>query len=250
MAISTAILNASRAGLHAIAPAQPSAIEGVDPVGAAREVFQDSEFWWKRIEPISKPKTSWIQSILVTILDVLGRAWNAVLDLIARILRFLFGRFAGESSGGAVLVWILAGAVLAWAIWKLLPLFLQRIGRDAPVVRPDAVVSQALPAAADLRDQAVQAQRDGHHAEAIRLALLTLIATLEKRGLLRYDTTRTNREYRAELRLHPELSTRFGRLARIYEGVWYGREPAGPEQAEESIRLCESPVDGEAFSYG
>ena len=101
---------------------------------------------------------------------------------------------------------------------------------------------------------AIAAGKDGvrirltRHAEAIRLALLAMIASLEKRGLLRYDTTRTNREYRAELRPRPELAEPFGRLARIYEGVWYGRQPAGPEQAEESIRLCVSMIDGEALT--
>ena len=42
--------------------------------------------------------------------------------------------------------------------------------------------------------------RHGKYAEAIRLALLALIARLEKQGLIRYDTTRTNREYQMELR--------------------------------------------------
>ena len=97
---------------------------------------------------------------------------------------------------------------------------------------------QTLAEASDLFEQAGQAFRDGSHAEAIRLALLALIARLEKQGLLRYDTTRTNREYQRELRPWSELAACFGQLARIYERVWYGRVPAGRAEAEQAIRLC------------
>ena len=83
------------------------------------------------------------------------------------------------------------------------------------------------------------------YAEAIRLALLALIARLEKQGLLRYDTTRTNREYQMELRHTSELAACFGQLARIYERVWYGRVPAGRAEAEQAISLCGSVINRE-----
>ncbi len=241
-------LDAARAALHAIALASPTAANGADPVRAARDVFQGPDFWWKRIETKTMPRSSVLQAVLDAILGGLGRIWRAVWDAIDRVLHLLFGGFGGESSSGTLFVWLLAGAILAWAVWKLFPLFLQGLGREAPRVGAETVASEALPAADDLRAQAAVADRDGRHAEAIRLALLALIATFEKRGLLRYDATRTNREYRAELRRRPELAAGFGRLARIYEGVWYGREPASRESSAESIRLCESLVDAEALS--
>jgi Domain of unknown function (DUF4129) len=251
MTASTEILNASQAVLQATASGSaPGAAGDVDPVLVARDVFQDSDFWWKRLEPGIAPGTSWLQTVWNAILDVLGRIWEAIWRPIARILRLLFGGFSGASSGGSWLVWIVALAILVWAIWKLLPMIVQWLRADAPRVRPEAVASQSLPAAADLREQAQQALRDGRHAEAIRLALLALIAALEKQGLVRYDKTRTNREYRAELFRQPELATRFGRLARIYEGVWYGPGTAGREQAEESILLCVPPINVEGPSPG
>lgn len=250
MAASGATREMRRVALAASPLAQPSGTGGMDPVRAAKEVFQGPDFWWKRLGPSTTTETSWLGRFVAAILNLLGRAFLAVWDLIVRVFRFLFGRMAGDSSGGAVLVWILAGAILAWAIWKLSPLILRWLGRDATPVATDATVTQPLPAASLLRAEAAQALRDGRHAEAIRLALLAMIAALETRGLLRYDTTRTNREYRAELGPRPDLSARFGQLARIYESVWYGREPAGRAQAEESIRLCETPIDGEGEISG
>jgi hypothetical protein len=242
--------NASWAVARVFALAPPLRAGDSDPAGMAREVFQGPEFWWKRIETKSMPKppSFGLRWLLDAILKALGRAWDAFWRFIGAILRLLFGGFTGASSGGTLVVWLLAGLLLAWAIWKLLPLFLQWRVREAPRIRTDAAASEALPEAADLRTQSARAQREGRHAEAIRLALLALIAGLEQRGLLRYDVTRTNREYRAELRRRPKLAEGFGRLARIYEGVWYGREPASPEQSEESVRLCESLVDEEALS--
>jgi hypothetical protein len=250
MTIWTAVLLVGPGAFPATAGAEASGGGPVDPVREAHDVFQGADFWWKRMEPSSAPSASWLQSILGTILRVLARAASAVWEQILKLLRFLFGRIVGESSGGTLLVWILAGAILAYAAWKLVPLLLGLLGREETTVGPAAVDSEVLADAADLRDEAGRALREGRHAEAIRLALLALIAALEQRGLLRYDTTRTNREYRAELRPRPELADRFGRLARIYEAVWYGRQPASREQAEESIRLCGPQLDAEALAPG
>ena len=117
--------------------------------------------------------------------------------------------------------------------------------RPARGARKTGATWQTLAEASDLFEQAGQAFRDGMHAEAIRLALLALIARLEKQGLLRYDTTRTNREYQRELRHTSELAACFGQLARIYERVWYGRVPAGRAEAEQAISLCGSVINRE-----
>ena len=114
------------------------------------------------------------------------------------------------------MVWLIAAVILAWAIWKLYPLLAY-----LPVDRAVLVAGrrrdehgrerswQTLPEPSDLFEQAGEAFRDGKYAEAIRLALLALIARLEKQGLLRYDTTRTNREYQRELRPTTELAASF-----------------------------------------
>jgi hypothetical protein len=245
MPASTAILNL--AGLVAIAV---RATAEADPVGLAREVMRGDDFWWKRLEPGKSPEIPWLAKVVVAIVGLLYRLWTLVRDAILALLRLLFGRISAEGSGGTILIWVLAVAIIAWAAWKLIPLLFRGEGRIPPTTSPDAVALETLAAASELREQASHALGQGRHAEAIRLALLALIAALEQRGLLRYDTTRTNREYRTELGPRPDLAERFGRLARIYERVWYGREPAGREQAEESIRLCASPIDGEAVGPG
>jgi hypothetical protein len=143
-------------------------------------------------------------------------------------------------------VWLIVAVLLAWSIWKLYPVVVRWLrGNGAGPAAPAAARWQTLPEAADLFAQAGQALGEGIYAEAIRLALLALIARLEKLGLLRYDTTRTNREYQRELRQRSDLAACFGQLAGIYERVWYGRVPAGRAEAEQAIRLCGSALNEE-----
>jgi hypothetical protein len=230
---------------QSFAAAPPSGPAGADPVRAARDVLQDPDFWWKRIEHRTV-STSWLESVLTAVGDFVWRILAAIGELIAEILGSLFGVFRGGSSGGTVAVWLFVGALFAWSIWKLAPVIVRWLGDRAPIrTAPEGVTWQPLAEAAALFAQAGQAFRDGKYAEAIRLALLALIAHLEKQGLLRYDTTRTNREYLRELRHTSELAACFGQLARIYERVWYGRVAPGRAEAEQAISLCGSVINRE-----
>jgi hypothetical protein len=222
--------------------------EGLDPAQAAADVFQNSDFWWKRIERRTVP-TSWLESILRAVWDMLRQILGVIGDLIRRILQALFGAFTGVSSGGAVVVWLIVVALLGWSLWKLVPEIVRWLTAGAAAPSTSEPVSwQKLAEASELFAKAGQAFRDGLYAEAIRLALLALIAQLEQDGLLRYDTARTNREYLRELRDSSELAARFGRLARIYERVWYGRLSAHSAEAEQALRLCGSVINREELA--
>ena len=114
------------------------------------------------------------------------------------------------------LIWVVAVVALGWAMWKLYPLlkhlpWIARWFAGGGLVAQDATAVgwQTLPEASDLFMQASDAFAAREYADAIRLALLALIARLKKQGLLRYDNTRTNREYQRELRPHKDLAGRF-----------------------------------------
>jgi hypothetical protein len=223
---------------------------GVDPARAAHEVFQDSRFWWKRIEP-PRPMSvsvsfSWLWSLLESPLKEIGRILGKIAQAILRFLARLFGSFGGTASDATTAVFLIVIGLLAWSSWKLYPV----IARWLTAGRPERMTTgnipcQPLAEATDLFEQAGQAFGAGRHGEAIRLALLALIARLEKRGLLRYDTTRTNREYQRDLRHRAELSASFGQLARIYDRVWYGGAPANRGDAERAIALCRTLINQE-----
>ncbi len=225
---------------------------GIDPTLAAREVLQDPDFWWKRIERRTMPATG-IQSFFEWLLEFPARILKMVLDFLDSLRQMLAGLIAGDWSGRSQLVWLIAAVLLAWAIWKIYPVMVRWIGgiSAAPGAPTGAGAAwQTLAEPADLFDQAGEAFAARKYAEAIRLALLALIARLEKQGLLRYDTTRTNREYQRELRHKSDLAASFGQLARIYERVWYGRAEAGRAEAEQAIGLCRSLLNKEDLAPG
>ncbi len=239
--------------------AQKRAATGVDPGVAAREVLGGEDYWWKHIESRTVQLTgplAFLQRVLEWIGRVLKPVWDFIVEVaryIFRVFRGLYAVLRGDWSEGMNLIWLVAVVVLGWAMWKLSPLlkYLPVIARwfgsgGAPGAN-DATTAgwQTLPEPSDLFMQASDAFAARAFADAIRLALLALIARLEKQGLLRYDNTRTNREYQRELRPHQDLAARFAHLARIYERVWYGREKAGPAEAQEAIGLCKLLINGE-----
>jgi hypothetical protein len=246
----TGLLWSLTATSHAFTDGPATGRAGLDAARAARDVLQDQRFWWKRIEPRTV-SLSWFESILAVVWDLfqpmLRFLWRIV-ELIAKFLAKLSGVFTGSYSGGASAVWLIVGVLLAWSIWKIGVAIARwsSVGRPTRIMQSDAPC-QTLAEATDLFAEASEAFRDGMHAEAIRLSLLALIARLEKHGLLRYDTTRTNREYQRELRQRADLAACFGQLARIYDRVWYGRATAGPIEAEQALSLCWSVINKEVL---
>jgi Domain of unknown function (DUF4129) len=244
---------ASGLGVAVLAPARAPA--RTDPGAAAREVLAGEDFWWKRIETKTVPTTG-LQAFLARVFEYplrgLSMLWDLIVEFVRRLWRLwrsLYGLLAtGDWTGGADVIWLIAALILGWAIWKLYPFVVRWIGGIAAAPRAQAATSvswQSLPESSDLFAQAREAFADRKYAEAIRLALLALIARLEKQGLIRYDTTRTNREYQSELCAQADLAASFGQLARIYERVWYGRAPAGPAEAEAAIDLCRLLINRE-----
>lgn len=214
-----------------------------DAARAAEEVFRDPAFWWKRIET-KEISLSWPEKVIAAILDLIARGIRAVWELIKKILEYLFGGLTGHWSVSRAVAWVAIAALLAWSIWKLYPLLARWLGSEPWKKEPGQLPDlQTLAEAHVLIEQAAAALREGRYADAVRLALLALIASLQKRQLLRFDPARTNREYQSELRGMPELALPFGQLAAIYERIWYGRLPAGRADAERALSLCGSLID-------
>ncbi len=219
-----------------------------DPTEAAREVFQDPEFWWKRTEKV-EVELPWYQKIFQALWDlfveILKRVWEWLVWLFSKLFSFA----SGDWSAGTPLVWLAACVCIAWALWKLYPVLRQWLrGDGASAAAQQPLPFHELPQAELLFAQASEACRAGRYAEAIRLTLLAFIARLQQDGLLRYDPTRTNREYQIDLRPRPDLAALFGDIARPFERVWYGQQSATPGEAERVLEWCRPIVSGGGVS--
>jgi len=233
----------SAAALAAAPRATPSA---ADPSQVAHDVFQDSDFWWKHTERVDS-NPSWIVRLTRAISDFIAQIVRTVWEWIRQLLLGLFHVVAGDWSSVSALIWLVVAALLAWVLWKTYPLVRLWLQQNAPAsARKERPEYEQLPEAAALFQNAGQAFREGRYAEAIRLALLALIARWQHEGLLRYDPARTNREYQGDLHSRPQLAALFAEVARPYERTWYGLVPATPAEAERVLEQCRPIVNEEA----
>jgi hypothetical protein len=74
--------------------------------------------------------------------------------------------------------------------------------------------------------QAMQRAQDsagaGDHRLAVRYLYLSLLLLLEERGLLRYNRSRTNREYLRSVQDHPQVALLLQDVIEVFDRVWYG----------------------------
>ncbi len=157
--------------------------------------------------------------------------------LIERAAR-LFDDVAGVSPGGyagiAVVLLLVVVAVVAVRL-KVGPL-----GRgDA---REQALFSGRPRSAAEHRAAADAHAAAGEWADAVRERLRAVVRALEERAVLDERPGRTADEAAAEAGVAlPEVAAALRRAARLFDDVWYGGRPAGPESDAE-LRAVDEQV--------
>ena len=64
----------------------------------------------------------------------------------------------------------------------------------------------------------------GDYRNAIRFLYLSSLLVLDERGLMRYDRSRTNREYLRSVSSRPQLANPLRDVIDVFDKVWYGFE--------------------------
>ena len=76
----------------------------------------------------------------------------------------------------------------------------------------------------------------GDYRNAVRYLYLSSLLVLDERGLLRYDRSRTNREYLRSVSSRPELSKPLGDVIDVFDRVWYGFDSVNEEDFESYVK--------------
>jgi hypothetical protein len=154
---------------------------------------------------------------------------------------------AGPGSAGWGVLAGLAVAVLGVAAYFYLSNRQPRTERRQTAAPTADVVAPELPrpgekSPEELWRQAQALAGEGRHSEALRLLYLAVLFLLDRRGLLRYEPTRTNGEYIRQVRLAdnaPEgLHAPFEQLTTLFETRWYGGVPCEAADFQEGERLA------------
>lgn len=214
---------------------------------AVEQAFQGEEFWWKRTSPVDDPDLPWLPAILQWIGDGVGRILGAIGRFISTLLESLLGGFgAGEARDFRIVAWLVAALGVAFLLWRSRHLWQIWLSRDrTPQPIGPTANQQSLPEAAALLDQARNAFGSGKYRDAVRFSFLALLAALQQRHLLRYDPSRTNREYYHDLVGNPEVAQLFLEAARPFERAWYGQRDVDRAEAEEVLAVCRGAVERE-----
>lgn len=227
-----------------------------------RELAEIKYTWRMPREASPNVDTPWLIRALAdlgeTIRDGVKRAIDFVSDLWDRFMTWLRGGRNAAGSGWrdgafnpsirlliALLVAVLIAATLflLWRTWRTR----QPAAEPAlatPTERPD-IEKEETSAAALPEDEWLQLARElaarGEYRLAARAAFFAILATLAGREIIRIARHKSNYDYDREIARRAAIlgdaPAAFSRGALIYECVWYGEHPAGPETLDE-LHTC------------
>jgi hypothetical protein len=201
----------------------PSGLFTLQDIESLKSILADPRFQWAEAKP--SRLAAWWENLLQKIGDWLSR---------------LFG---GIDIGPLRLP---AGPGLTWVLVVLLVLVLAFAGRgllaglvkEAKLAGEGAGEHELLTSETAL-ERADALSRGGDYRSAVRYLYLSALLLLDERGLLRYDRSRTNREYLRTVGDSPALVRPLRAVIDIFDRVWYGFEPIDGQTYQDYVARVE-----------
>lgn len=187
---------------HAQYPQEVFTVQDIEPL---KEILARPEFQWSA--PQEGP--DWLQRILDAFFNFLERIAFGVQNTL------YYGRV--PLMIGAALLLILS----LLYIYRNLSRNLVREAEQASQGSDD----ESLLTSKGALQRAQILSNQGDYRTAIRYLYLSSLLVLDERGLLRYDRSRTNREYLRSVSSKSQLATPLRDVIDVFDRVWYGFEP-------------------------
>lgn len=184
----------------------PTRSFGAAELAALQPILQRPEFQWNR--PPS-PLEEWWDSIRAKFLE-----W----------LKGIFGKDSlnipvpGEAF--TITASILLALVLLYIFRGLFSDFIAEASMDEEQMAGDELLT-----AESALQKAKEISRAGDYRTAVRYLYLSSLLTLDERGLLRFDRSKTNRETLRSVAAFPQLSAPLRDVIEVFDRVWYGFQP-------------------------
>jgi hypothetical protein len=187
---------------HAEYPQNVFTIQDVQPL---QEILARPEFQWTETETVTAP--NWLQKIIDAFATFMER-------LAVYILNTLYY--------GRVPLIIAAVIILIVSLYFISRNLSRSLVRDAQLAAEAGGDELLSSSSAMQRAQVLSTQ--GDYRTAIRYLYLSSLLTLDEQGLLRYDRSRTNREYLRSVAAKPILANPLRSVIDLFDRVWYGFE--------------------------
>ncbi len=192
--------------LHNAQRMKPTRAFGAAEIATLQTILQRPEFQWDR--PPS-PLEEW---------------WNSLWKKINEWLNSLFGRDGLSIPIPGDIFTVIASILLAVVlIYVFRGLFADLIVETR--LDEDRMAGDELLTAESALQKAKEISRSGDYRTAVRYLYLSSLLLLDERGLLRFDRSKTNREYLRSVSSFPNLSTPLREVIDVFDRVWYGFQP-------------------------
>jgi hypothetical protein len=185
---------------HEEYPQKVFTMEALDPL---QEILARPDFQWEESQPIVMP--GWLDRFLAWLESLADRAVNAT---------FSIGRI--PLIAAAVLVFFLSLFFISRGLSRSLV-------REAQLAAEESQADEMLTSKGAFK-RAESLSTQGDYRNAIRYLYLSSLLVLDEQGVLRYDRSRTNREYLRSVSSRPELAKPLHDVVDVFDRVWYGFE--------------------------
>ena len=191
----------------------PQAVFTVQDIEPLKEILARPEFQWGG----PRPAPNWLQWIL----DAFGRLMERIAFGVQNMVYY-----------GRVPLMIAAALLLVFSLFYIYRNLSRSLVREAELAA-EGSDAEALLTSKGALQRAQTLSNQGDYRTAIRFLYLSSLLVLDERGLLRYDRSRTNREYLRSVSSKPGLAMPLRDVIDVFDKVWYGFE-AVDEQAYQS----------------
>ena len=199
---------------HEEFPRRVFTAQDVDPL---RRILARPEFQWQEAQPAQNP--AWLQRILDAFADFMERLAYGVQNGV------YYGRVPLIAAG--VIVFLLSLFFLTRNLSRSLV-------READLANGNSDDILLTSQGAMQKAQTLSSQ--GDYRNAVRYLYLSSLLILDENGVLRYDRSRTNREYLRSVSSKHGLAKPLSDVIEVFDRVWYGFDAVDNETYQSYVK--------------
>jgi len=170
-----------------------------------RKILARPEFQWQKPQPVQMP--DWL---------------NKLYDRVASFFDWIILQVATLIYEGRTVLKVAAALVFVLALYFISRSLSHNLVRETELAEQEENDAMLTSKGAFKRAEALSIQ--GDYRNAIRYLYLSSLLVLDEQGLMRYDRSRTNREYLRSVSTRPELAQPLRAVIDVFDRVWYGFE--------------------------
>lgn len=182
----------------------PHRVFSTSDLAALHAILARPEFDWPAEQP--NPADQWFQKLLDRFL-----AW----------LNEIFGDGITIRLFDANLFLLVSSVVFVFVLFFVFRMIFTDFVKESQIAADHGSPDEPLTSETAF-EKAQSLSRGGDFRSAVRYLYLSSLLVLDERGLLRYDRSKTNREYLRSVSQSPQLAQPLEEVIEVFDNVWYG----------------------------